>query len=355
MLRVNDKRDNVSWSPSSLQRMTVCGHSYYMRYVLRHQPRPHAAAWFGGEIVHRIIERAYHGMPLLESFDTTWSEICAPVWPDLVAWLDLDRAYQLARGGKRSDSREGIAWRREHPEYDERLARIAAYQNLSLSYLRWNERVSLADYFRRSAILTEVPRDQVLLANPWLVEGQWLSVPAEEEGLVAALEEGEEDEEKGLEARMLAGKIGAVKVRGIPDVVAQGPDDVLLIADYKTSARPLTREQLAGNVQLLVYCELLRQNGILLPGQQARVGHIYLTEAGVTQVWAETDRHAQRLPLLEQQVAQAERRRAQGDFMPVAGIHSSFQDPCPTCDMAHVCDLYALLNTSASHAETPPA
>ena len=48
----------IRWSPSALQRLTQCGSSYNLRYVIGHSPRQHAAAWFGGDIVHRMIQLA---------------------------------------------------------------------------------------------------------------------------------------------------------------------------------------------------------------------------------------------------------------------------------------------------------
>jgi hypothetical protein len=343
MLMIGDTRETVWWSPSSLQRMSTCGYSYYLHYIVKHEGRSHAAARFGGEVVHRIIEQAYHGMTFEESFKSIWSKVCSPIWTDLCAWLEMDRAYQRVRGGRRTETKDALAWKREHPLYTELEDRILAYQHASLGHLRWSERTSLLDYFRRSAILTEVPRERILLSHPWLVEGRWLVGASEDEDLLAsdlvvAEAEVKEEEEKSHEAKLLTGRIGSVRVRGIPDVVAQGEDKELVVADYKTIARPLTRQQIAVNIQLLIYVELLRQNGILLPGQPARIGHIYLSDAGVSQVWADASFRERYLPLLAQQLEQAERRRAEADFVPIAGLHPSFLDPCPTCDMAHVCD-----------------
>ncbi len=339
----------VPWSPSALQRITQCGYSYYQRYVIGHSPRQHAAAWFGGDIVHRMIQLAYHGLSLQESFEQVWTTSCAPIAADLRAWLDLDRDYRLTRGGKRADSKEVLAWHTAHPSYRDLRERIDAYQRSTFAYLRWSDRTSLADYYRRSALLTEIAPENILLPNPWLVEGQWLikeADPFDEEPFEAALEEESLEEEKGRTYRLLEGTIGGVPVRGVPDVVARREDSVMLVGDYKTSARPLTSQQIGLNMQLLVYVELLRQNGILLDGQEVLIGHIYLTETAVTQVWADTSQSSRRLPLIEQQLIHAERRRAMGDFVPVAGIGTSWSDPCPTCDMAHVCDA-ALVPASA--------
>lgn len=342
----------VRWSPSALQRMTQCGYSYNLRYVIGHSPRQHAAAWFGSDIIHRMIQLAYHGLSLEESFDQVWMTSCASIFADLQTWLELDRDYRLAKGGKRSDSKDALAWLSTHPIYSELRERIDAYQRSIFAYLRWNERTALADYYRRSSVLTEIPPEKVLLAHPWLVEGQWLTVDADlldEDLLEVASSEGtlEEEEEKGRTYSLLEGTIGGIPVRGVPDIVACREDGVMLVGDYKTSARPLTAAQLSLSMQMLIYCELLRQNSILLADQEVLIGHIYLTETTVTQVWTDTSQYARRLPLIERQLIHAERRRAMGDFVPVAGIATSFQDPCPTCDMAHVCDAI-LLPTSAS-------
>lgn len=344
----------VPWSPSALQRITQCGYSYNLRYVVGHAPRQHATAWFGGDIVHRIIQLAYHGLSLQESFEQVWTTACAPIVADLRMWLDLDRDYRLTRGGKRADSKEVLAWHTAHPSYWELRERIDAYQRSAFAYLRWSDRISLADYYRRSAILTETSPEKILLPHPWLVEGQWLTRdadPSDEEPFGAISEEGtlEGEEERGRTYRLLEGTIGGVSVRGVPDVVARREEGVMLVGDYKTSARPLTSQQIGLNMQLLVYVELLRQNGILLDGQEVLIGHIYLTEAMVTQVWADASQAARRLPLIERQLIHAERRRAMGDFVPVAGIATSFQDPCSTCDMAHICD--AVLSPGASSAD----
>lgn len=340
----------IAWSPSALQRMNQCGYSFYQRYVVGHTSRQHAAAWFGGEIVHRMIQLAYHGLSLAESFDQVWMTSCAPIVADLQAWLDLDRDFQLARGGKRADSKDAITWLSAHSSYRTLRERIDAYQRTALAYLRWNERTTLADYYRRSAVLTEVPPENVLLPHPWLVEGQWLTVTDPfDEDIEAVSQEGtlEEEEEKGRTYSLLEGTIGGIPVRGVPDVVACREDGVILVGDYKTSAKTLTAAQLSMNMQLLIYCELLRQNGILLADQQVLIGHIYLTETTVTQVWTDTSKSARRLALIERQLLQAERRRAMGDFVPVAGIATAFQDPCPTCDMAHICDA-VLVSASAT-------
>ena len=329
----------VWWSPSALQRMTTCGYSYYQRYVAGHSSRQHAAAWFGGEVIHRMIQLAYHGLSLEQSFDQVWMTACARVVAELQAWLDLDRDYRLTRGGKRSDSKEAVTWLKAHPSYTELQERIDAYQRMAFAYLRWNERTTLTDYYRRSAVLREVPRENVLLANPWLVEGQWIEGDTEPFDLeMTPEEENLEDEEKGRTSTLLEGMIGGVPVHGVPDVVARREDGVMLVGDYKTSAKPFSAAQLSMNMQLLIYCELLRQNGILLDSQEVLIGHIYLTETTVTQMWTDTSQYTRRLPLIERQLIHAERRRMMGDFVPVAGIASYFQDPCPTCDMAHVCN-----------------
>lgn len=333
------------WSPSSLQRITQCGYSFQLRYGVGHTPRQHAAAWFGGDIVHRMIQKAYHGLSLDESFDQVWMTSCSPIFTDLQAWLELDRDYRRVKGGKRPYSKDVQTWLAAHPTYGELREHIDSYQRTALAYLRWNERTSLADYYRRSAVLTEIPPETVLLAHPWLVEGQWLDAGGrllDEESIAQPLKEETfaEEEEKGRTYSLLEGTIGGVSVCGVPDVVARRDDGVMLVGDYKTSARPMTAPQLAVNMKMLLYCELLRQNGIVLPNQEILIGHIYLTEAAVTQVWTNTDQLARCLSLIERQFKQAERRRQMGDFVPVAGIATSFQDPCPTCDMAHVCDAF---------------
>jgi hypothetical protein len=263
------------WSPSSLQRFTSCEYSFYLHYLERHQPRPHAAAWFGAEIIHRMIQLAYHGLSLEESFDQVWQTACSPIAADLRAWLDLDREYHRMRGGKRADAKEVVAWLDLHPGYGQLRERIDAYQQSALSYLRWNERIPLANYYRRSAILLEVPPEDVLLPNPWLVEGQWVGVDAisDEHDPVPPPGEEAEDEEKGRIFRLLEGVIGGVPVCGVPDVVALRDDGVMLVGDYKTG-KPLSVAALSINMKMIIYCELLRQNGILLDDQEVQIGHI---------------------------------------------------------------------------------
>jgi hypothetical protein len=322
--------------------MATCGYSYYQHYITGHRSRQHAAAWFGGEIVHRIVQTAYHGLPLAESFEQVWQQAIGPILPDLQAWFDLDRDYRRTIGGKRSDSKDAVAWRAANPSLAKLREKIDTYQRTVLAYLRWNERTGLADYYRRSTLLLEVDPSQVLLPNPWLVEGQWLTsdedttlieTPTEAPGDVT-----EEDEEKGRTFTLLQGVIGDISVCGVPDVVAMRGDGIMLVGDYKTNARPLTSREIATNTQLVIYCELLRQNGILQEGQEVLVGHIYLTENAITQIWADTNLHSKRLPLIERQLLHAESKRQHGDFVPVAGLLPTFLDPCSSCDMAHVCD-----------------
>ena len=133
----------VSWSPSALQRMTTCEYSYYQRYIAGHSSRQHASAWFGGEIVHRMIQLAYHGLSFQESFDQVWTTTCTPILAELQTWFDLDRDYRLTRCGKRSDSKDAVAWLKANPSYGESRERIDTYQRTAFAYLRWNERTCL--------------------------------------------------------------------------------------------------------------------------------------------------------------------------------------------------------------------
>ena len=44
-----------------------CNFVYYLRYILGYKARYSSAAWLGGTIVHRLVQLAYHGIPLKEA------------------------------------------------------------------------------------------------------------------------------------------------------------------------------------------------------------------------------------------------------------------------------------------------
>ena len=122
----------------------------------------------------------------------------------------------------------------------------------------------------------------------------------------------------------------------MPDLVARR-EGTLLIGDYKTGSA-ISREALAEDAQLVIYVELLRQNGLIAPGQPVQVGHIILGAPDVTHIWVDMANHERLLARIERQLTQVAALIDDGLFIPRKGIESGFLSPCALCDLAHVCD-----------------
>lgn len=321
-----------------------CPAMYKLHYIDGHRPQIKAPAWFGSQI-HRIVQIAYHGLPLRAAHDQVWQRTCGPVLSELEAWIPLEEEHRSVHGGK-SWSAAGRRWREAHPDYIRLSSIIRTYQQTALSSLRFDERKSLAECYRRSTLLAASDPSLVLLENAMLSEGQWLqkSVEAPHEKKSGAVtgpnlwEDADEDEAKGESYTLLHGQIG-VRVVGVPDVVTYGGDGLVYVADYKTGM-PLTEHELQKNIQLAVYTELLRQNGLIFPDQEVRIGHIYLTEVGIEHLWTDTRRHPEVIKRAAEQFVTAAARIEAGEFPALAGLLHPYLAPCSKCDYTQVCPAF---------------
>jgi hypothetical protein len=306
-----------------------CNFVYYLRYILGYKARYSSAAWLGGTIVHRLVQQAYHGIPLKEAHRRVWQNACDPVFAELQAWYTLDQARQ-ASGRPNTRARE--RWTLEHPAYAELAASIEAYRDEFLTEdYTWAKDASLAAYYRWCCELVELPREQLLLPHAVLVEGQTL-YDADGALIERFADEGDTTERY----TMLFGTVGDVRVGGVPDVIAIDPQGTVRIADVKVMSHPMSPEDIAEDGQLNLYLELCRQAGIVAPGQQVYLGHLYCTERhGVKPVWSPPSPDA--LARLAWQFAHMDRRIKAADFLPVQGIATGAMNPCLTCEVAAAC------------------
>ncbi len=318
-----------------------CPAMYKLHYIDGHRPQLKAPAWFGSQI-HRIVQLAYHGLPLRAAHDQVWQRTCGPIIPELEAWVPLEEEHRSAHGGK-SWSAAGRRWRDAHPAYTRLSEIIRTYQQTALSYLRFDERKSLAECYRRSTLLAAADPSVVLLENALLSEGEWLLKPiegahAQKSGEPTLWEDAEEDEAKGESYTLLHGRIGC-RVVGVPDVVTYGGDGLVYVADYKTGM-PLSENDLQRNIQLAVYTELLRQSGMIFADQEVRIGHVYLTELGIEHLWTETSYHPEVLRRAAGLFATAAARIEAGEFPALAGLLHPYLAPCGKCDYTQVCPAF---------------
>jgi hypothetical protein len=284
---------------------------------------------------HSILQLAYHGVPLADAHRRIWEEVCSPALDDLEAWYALDCEFRRVRGTS-ANSQAGRAWLKANPLYRELAVEIEAFQDWFLADYRW-EGKGLTEYYRWSKTLAGLRPEEVLLAEPLLVEGELLAAPHPPPPAATAF--GEEVEGPGRGVRWLLGELEDVPVPvvGVPDVIARDGDG-LLFADYKFS-RISAREDIEQDLQLLLYVTLAQQRGIALPGQKVTVGHIYPTEKGeVVKVWAGTGLYPLLLPELRRLFADMAEDVAAGRFRRVRGIDHFSVAPCGMCDMAHLCD-----------------
>src|SRR5581483_3832400 len=186
----------------------------------------------------------------------------------------------------------------------------------------------------------------ILLPNPILIEGQVPGGVEDEADAALATDdlrtadaaEDAGDEERDGGYTLLRGAIGGVAVVGVPDIVALHTDGATIrVGDYKTG-RPIARDEVAQDAQLAIYTQLLRENGYIAPDQPVQAGHIYLTDSGPIQVWADAGHHAQVLRRIEAQLAHTAALIEADLIISRKGIASGFMSPCAFCDVAHVCD-----------------
>jgi hypothetical protein len=359
---VQQEGEEIQLSPSTLKLITDCSHAYYLKKVERCVPDLSAAAWFG-RLAHSVIQRAYQVHSLEESHEEVWEAACSPVHQELKAWHALHADYTLARGEGDARSAAAKTWMREHADYATLVERIASYQATVLSHLSWAKDTPLTEYYRRSAQLCDIDPRRVLLlppdATPLLIEGLWHGsgggsspakdlAPEDEEEVTIEVED---EEKEGLGYALLAGTFGVrhpVRMVGVPDYVGLAESGEVLVADLKTSKNPLTLGELRADMQLAIYVELLRQNGIIDMAQTVRVGHIYVNKSGVAQLWAETELHPQVLvavgQLCDRAVDEIVRGRELGvdggGFPQVFGLGHPVLSPCRMCDFKRYCSAY---------------
>ena len=306
-----------------------CNFVYYLRYILGQKGKYSSGAWLSQSIVHKLLQLAYHGIPLEEAHRRVWSAACGPIFNELVTWYALEQAYQ-ASGRPHTKARE--RWITQHPEHAELATSIEAYRDEYLTEdYTWSKSATLAAYYRWCCELVGRPREQLLLPHALLVEGQPLY-----DARGALIERFADERATGEHYRMLFVTVGNVRVGGVPDVVAVDPQGTARIADAKVMSHPMTPESVGEDGQLNLYLELCRQAGIVVADQQVYLGHLYCTERqGVVPVWAPPAPDA--LPRLVWQFTQMDRRIKAGDFLPVRGIGTGALNPCPTCEMAAAC------------------
>jgi hypothetical protein len=309
-----------------------CGYAWQLRHQRGQQPRITANAWFS-RVMREAIRLAYHGLPLDTAVLEVFAQVCSPIYDALEELAAID----ATRFGPPT-TKSVLENRTFMPEHANLELRIGDYQRGALGHIRWGRSQTLADLFRRATRLADL-ESSILLDDVLLVEGQPLAIPqdnAPPSVVVADIDAESWDEEGKPDNVALTGTIGGVPIAGAPDVVAQR-EGTLLVSDYKTT-RAISREALTEDAQLVIYVELLRQNGLIAPGQPVEVGHIVLGERDVTQIWVDTAKHERLLARIERQLAQVAALIDAGVFVPRKGIESGLLSPCALCDLAHICD-----------------
>jgi PD-(D/E)XK nuclease superfamily len=319
-------------SISQVRLFLSCSYAWRLRYQLGQQPRVSAAAWFE-RLMREAIRLAYHGLSVDNAVREVFAQACSPIYNALEELITIDDPLQGSTTTKTVLTARGM-----YPQLVNLELRISDYQRVTLSHLRWGRSQTLADFFRRAIRLADW-ESAIIFKDVLLVEGQPLLVHEDSGPPIVALTDGGSetwDEEGKPGYTPLVGTIGGVAVAGVPDVVAKR-GSTLLVADYKTG-RAISHEAITEDAELVIYVELLRQNGLIAPGQPVEVGHIILGEHDVTQVWVDTATHERLLARIEQQLTHVAALIEAGLFIPRKGIESGFLSPCALCDLAHICD-----------------
>lgn len=325
------------FSISQLRTYMRCPRAYQLQYLT--DPRPPvqdmgASVWFG-KVMQQIIQRAYHGVPLIEGHLRVWQRECGPILRVLQDWYALD-AECRASGSATSNARKN--WRLAHPDYDDLTARIDSFQQNHMSQWNWSERFPLSAYYRWSATFALTTRlDQVVLPYAELVEG----LPVyDSEGDPIAYFADETEEACEEHYQLLHGVIGGAHVVGVPDQFGIDPDGIAWISDNKVTTAHLTSQELGEDQQLAAYSALLQQNGWIGGGQPLRVGHCYISEKDPPRyVWSDTSRYdLYVLPQLHALFAQLKATIEQdGPFLGVRGLQPSAFSPCRSCGVRQLC------------------
>lgn len=316
------------YSISQLRTFFGCSYRYHLKYTQGHREQMGSAV-FLGHVIHRMLQRAYYGVPLVEAHRWAWQRACAPFFQELHNWYALDEAYRKS-GSAHTKSRQH--WSEQHPEHAELARLIEGYRDDFLGEYTWGKTVQLTAYYRWSCSLLQFPREHLLLPDPILVEGQ--GGRSEEIRRKALMQE--EDQYTLLHGVLPNG----IPVAGVPDVFTIDREGVAHVADYKVMpAVLLSPQRLAEDGQLALYVALLRQAGYIQPGQKTAIGHIYLTERqGIQPVWSESSPSA--LLRLMQQFAYIDRHVKAQDFLAVRGVMAGKSSPCLSCGLAYTCPTY---------------
>ncbi|GAC1357738.1 MAG: hypothetical protein NVSMB38_40430 [Ktedonobacteraceae bacterium] len=130
------------FSISQLRTFSRCPRAYELQYLM--EPRTPvldmgAMVWFG-KIIQRIIQRAYHGVPLSEGHVQVWQQECGPMFDELQQWFDLD-AEQKESGSATSNARK--RWNEDNPLFAHLTEQIETFQREQLNEWSWSERYPL--------------------------------------------------------------------------------------------------------------------------------------------------------------------------------------------------------------------
>ena len=321
-------------SVSQLRTFDRCPKAFELQYLT--DPRTPvrnmgASVWFG-KVIQHIIQRAYHGVPLLEGHVQVWQRECGPLCGALQHWFQLD-VEQRKAGAANSNARKD--WNEANPEYRYLTEQIDTYQQEYLSDWNWSEKYSLTAYYRWSTnFALNTPITQVVLPHAILVEGLPVRWP---DGEVIRRFEGEVAGREHYQ--LLHGMIGGTHVVGVPDQFGVDPDGTAWISDNKVTASQLSPDELGEDCQLAAYYILLRQNAWITADQPTRVGHCYIKEKELPRhVWSNIARYESSvLPQLHDQFAQLKAAVAHGTFLRVRGIQPSAFSPCKFCGVRYAC------------------
>ncbi len=326
--------DTSRLSVSSMRRYAECGYGFKLHRDGAAR-RISASAWYGG-LVHRIIQRAYAGVTPSDAHEQVWAEECGSILAALAQWSDLHLAYQSSG---RPNTRAREAWLVSHPDYTTLAEHLRTYQAEVLSLYVWSKTASVQDFFLRSRTLVREHRDELLLPNPVLVEGNLVAPLPDGAELAPVVPAADDGDDEPRPYGLLQGVIGTTTVVGVPDVVAYDPDTRRWrVADYKTSKTILTPDALREDAQLGVYLVILHQAGVIPAGAAVELGHLYVSDH-VEAVWVDASDRVGTLPRrLASQVEQTRALIEAGIFMPVKGLLNGYADRCAGCAVAHVCD-----------------
>ena len=310
-------------SISAVRRYLRCPYAWYLRYVEGHRPLTWTGTFFG-RVAHQIIKAAYGGHPLPAAHRRVWREHFSDLFLErLDAFVELDRDY-TAQGGKRSKAAK--EWLASHPSYLDLKQELDETGQGTLAHVQWGKE-SLTDIYRRSTALSALDRDEVLLPQPILVEGQPFHDP----------DFGKSDDDDD-HLHLLHANLDGIPICGVPDVLAETLDETaVVIADYKTGRRAVSAADLREDAQLILYRYLCIKADIIAPDDVVFSAHARFDKTGFSWVTVKDDSAYERgLERLRQQFAAGDEGIRKGRFFPVKGLDQALS-PCAWCDVRHVC------------------